>query len=746
MKRLYKTIFVLIILMIIVIIFGTKNEIVKFWISYLYNLLIVTYSYIFKEKTWVISALISIATLIIMVLFHFSKKNTTVIISNEKPLIDRNKDISEFEFNKEGYQTLSAYLKKERSDVILSIAPGSTSILMGDILENDELFIHLPWGYYHGKIQSEELISYLTQVISQKKQILILGDAGQGKTIVMRRVFTQIADRFLQKSSDIIPIYISLRDITKFTDINDEPLLPLWKYLSNKQNPLPLSYFQFISLVRKNCIIFLFDGFDEINGVISQHSINERVSSDMFSKLSILSCRKSFYEHYLSVSAIQQNYLEKIELLPLDFETNTKKYVEKFCSKKGVESNKVIKRIQGSKKLLDLAKRPLLLIMILDIFTDSEEILEIEWNTAKLYEVYTEKWLKNEAMKPDSSLRWHEKEELIEEITWSMYQEEAPSSYSYSEKFYRNIIFTRTDLNNYIKPNVFRYQHIPFTQLVDDICLRTFLISSQGDYYYFIHKSFQEYYVAKYILRNMRINAENTSQVLQESTPSEVATFLEDMLNAKKLSDRDIEKIEKNLINAYKQNHSDDLRSLIIREHASYYLAHLKTNKAIQFLEQVLEEEQNKWVKRGIIMGLGISCGKIDLLDKYIDTLHNDPEAVSINVGYNLVYYGDQALEDGYIDKGGVKCDGTVRAIFRHLKSEKYKAIWVLDLFTLRVLLEDESRGKSILYTKDEYIPFLKEFVIKDHKNVSEIFVHEANLLLDLINKILTESIHPNKE
>jgi predicted NACHT family NTPase len=436
-----------------------------------------------------------------------------------------------------------------------------------------------------GTVRSEKLVEYLIQVLSPAKRILLLGEPGQGKTTVLKRVFSIMADRFLQGSSDIVPIYIPLRDVTYPVDESGETLLSLWKYLCEKQNPFPLSYMHFISLSRKNHIIFLFDGFDEITVELDQRSINKRISSEMFSQLSVLSCRRNFYELYLSTSAIQQNYLEKIELLPLKFTDHARQYITAFCNKKGIESEKIIKTILGSQELLDLAQRPLLLVMMLDVFADSQEILEIEWNMAKLYEVYTEKWLKNEAAKPDSVLRWHEKAALMEEIGWAMYQAGAPSSYSYGDKLYQTITFTRTDLIKYLQPHVIQYQHIPFAQIVDDMCLRTFLIGSYGDYYYFLHKSFQEYYVAKHILTSMRYSAENAAQALQVSTPAEVAAFLKDMLGSKHIPKHDKDLIVSDLIVTYQQNNGSDLRSLIIREHASYYLARSGTQKAITTAE-----------------------------------------------------------------------------------------------------------------------------------------------------------------
>lgn len=235
----------------------------------------------------------------------------------------------------------------------------------------------------------------------------------------------------------------------------------------------------------------------------------------------------------------------------------------------------------------------------------------------------------------------------------------------------------------------------------------------------------------------MQQSAEYLALTLKVSTPAEVAAFLEDMLKENLSSKHKSDLITDNLIKAYQQNIGNGYSSLIIREHSCYYLACIGTQKAIQFLEHSYMKETNKWVQRGMMVGLGIFCKREDIIEKYIGMLYIDIDAASVNIGYNLAYCGDQsldeALEGEYHDKGKSKGEGMVREIFRHLGSEKYKAGWALDLFTLRTLLQDKRRGLDILHVNNEYIPFLKGFLRNDHGERGRVFQQERQLLKDFL-------------
>jgi hypothetical protein len=263
------------------------------------------------------------------------------------------------------------------------------------------------------------------------------------------------------------------------------------------------------------------------------------------------------------------------------------------------------------------------------------------------------------------------------------------------------------------------------------------LAVSEGESYYFLHKSFHEYYVAKYIYNSLRSKEQNTyatasiDVVLQEVLPFEVVAFLKEMLDSKEVSPNEKGLIVGNLIQVYQSNKEDDLRSATLRQQASHYLAHLGTTRAIQFLEQNYTQEGNKWVQRGMMVGLALYCDKADILEQYITIIRENPEAASINLGYHLVYYGDQAQELGYYDQGCERCDGTIRSLFRHLKNERHKNSWILDILTLSTLLE--KRGKGILVSHEQQYSFLRDFLEKDFPELGHTFQQEKTRLREIL-------------
>ena len=318
------------------------------------------------------------------------------------------------------YDILTHYVQQQRYRLGAALAPGATALRVSEIIEHGRLFIPPSWRLLHSSTPSQRLIDYLVQGLLQQQRLLLLGDAGQGKTTILKLLFTRLADRFLEDSSSPFPIYIPLREYISFAE---DALDSLWMHVGEE---FPLSYEEFAALVRNKQVILLFDGFDEIRGEITQRSVNERAACKIFRYPSLLSCRKSFFDFYLTMSPLQEYYPLTIELCPLIFDELVTHYITVFCQRQRQNATgepvaspeKIIEAIQMSPELQDLAQCPLLLLMILEVFTDPQEMDEEHWSVNTLYKKYSERWLKHEASKPDSTLKWHEKATLLQEVAW----------------------------------------------------------------------------------------------------------------------------------------------------------------------------------------------------------------------------------------------------------------------------------------------------------------------------------------
>ena len=520
-----------------------------------------------------------------------------------------------------------------------------------------------------------------------------------------------------------------MRDLAHQDDNFDGSLRWIWKYLHERSEPhLPLNENKFLNLVKSGKIIFLLDGFDEIAEHIDQRTISKYTRSEfLLATNNIISCRVNFYELYLTNSELDRTIAHKVKLLQFN-DLAIEDYIHKYCAQiKNIHAkpDEIVSFLKGSQQLWNLSKTPLLLNMILETYIEGKLEDKREWTITDLYSSYTDMWLMQESFKPDSQLKWEEKDVCMEHIAWAMYSKIGAFSSSLEE----DTNFIRHDIKKIVKDGKL-YEGRNAEDVIDDICLRTVLIGKSGGFYYFIHKSFQDYYTAKYIVSTLQESSEKVGCTLANLIPVEVATHIKNLLDALNSSQKF--KVTEILSQTVVSKTGDEsLSNVMVRDHSMYYIARLRTEEGIKFLLNSLNKEKNKLVQRGIIMGLVLFCNQKWGLDYYIKHLEKDKEARSINMGYHLLYYGDQSYEQGYEDAGGIKCDGTYKAILRHLHSQQHKNGWPLDIFTFRDILQHKER-KQIL---------IRNGVLEEMSNTLNSLPNDESLLLNEQVKKLHEEL-----
>jgi len=141
-----------------------------------------------------------------------------------------------------------------------------------------------------------------------------------------------------------------------------------------------------------------------------------------------------------------------------------------------------IKFAESVYDLSDLMRRPLLLSMALDIARDIE--IRGKYNVYDLYESYTGQWL----------MRWEAAKHLsrnrLAALGWKMFSED-------------RILLPREELREFLRRLFPSWRGEQFDELDSEIRTASFLVRDAAGNYGFAHKSFQEFFCAKYILQTL---------------------------------------------------------------------------------------------------------------------------------------------------------------------------------------------------------------------------------------------------
>jgi len=182
------------------------------------------------------------------------------------------------------------------------------------------------------------------ELIKDQKRLVIVGDAGTGKTCELQR----IASHFSKKDSPYFPYLVSLN---KYVDQNIEQLLPAnWEKVPDNQ------------------LIVILDGIDEIESKNKRDAIRKiELFSEQHPRASIIvSCRSNFYQFETDKSFGTLEGFKTYILLPLDFH-QIEHYTQSSLKNKSTDFFNSVKINQ----LYDLLQIPFYLIILVDLFKET---------------------------------------------------------------------------------------------------------------------------------------------------------------------------------------------------------------------------------------------------------------------------------------------------------------------------------------------------------------------------------------
>lgn len=361
------------------------------------------------------------------------------------------------------------------------------SLIINDVAEN---VVKVPTLFYLDQIVDlnkfyhaprvlccqEEKVVHNVDFFPTKKNLIVLGTAGQGKSIFMRYLAHQEA-----KKQQKIPVFLELRRAQKET-IKDAIFNKLSCYFDDLSSEL----FEF--LVKQGALVLFLDGFDEV--------VAEKANL-FFSELEDMSVK--YKKMKVIVSSRYQSdmekslFFEKVEIQHCD-RKDQEIIIKKLVTEKEV-SNSICNAIKSSStQVEDLLKTPLLISMLVTKYLVNREIPESQYDFYRdIFDVLAQRHdrLKigiNRGFK--SGLSVSKLQECFEVICVETKKRRITN-------FDFIIMCEIVDIavkNLDLKANI--------DDIIHDITNNICLIVKDGTGYSFVHKSIQEFFVANFIAKN----------------------------------------------------------------------------------------------------------------------------------------------------------------------------------------------------------------------------------------------------
>lgn len=357
------------------------------------------------------------------------------------------------------------------------------------------------------------------------RQLTLLGDVGTGKSFLSKMLASNLAEEFLKYPLDKpVPVLVDLRNADRQLSLEG---LIITHFAKSGISDISFDIFQFA--LSKGRIVLILDGFDEmaarVTPQITTRNFNELIKSIKGNAKVILTCRTHYFKSRTEEEEVilgQSNKYESDSVKELYWDLISRKgykivYLHPF-NEKQIENyvakalpkttRQALSKIYQTYNLLELSQRPMLLNMIVQAI---DKIGDEDINQATLYQVFTDVWINRDkwrdVISPENKLRF------LTELAQKLWQEGA-SSIHYSS------------LSDYIKNELSVLTNNEQEKLEIDNEIRTasFLTRDKDGNYGFAHKSYQEYFFARYLVKHFQDG--NVGCLHTKKLTPEVISFL----------------------------------------------------------------------------------------------------------------------------------------------------------------------------------------------------------------------------
>lgn len=391
-----------------------------------------------------------------------------------------------------------------------------------------------------------------------RKQFSLLGDYGTGKTSFAKKLAYKMAKGYKKEpGSGRIPFLVDLRQCQKALSLNTL----LLEQLKNAGIE-PVNADIFLKLLAEGKILLIFDAFDEMatmsNGEITLNNFRQLNQAVIGEAKVILTSRTHYFRDQYEVDAILKKggikglsphatmLLREVydkpeyEIVYLKnfSDPQVKEYLQRALGQeKWLEAWQKILDIYN---LHDLCTRPVLLDMIVKTLPKINEKGKDRFNAVHLYELYTYNWFERNGHRLQITKQG--KEELVEVLAYKLWQEGAKCIH------YKALSDV---LSRHLKSKIKTSHDLEYAAY--EVQTASFLVRDDEGNYSFAHKSFQEFFIARKIKKELEKKNYRILDLRRLSI--EIIFFLRHLMND---DNKIIQSMAEFLAEEYKKNISEN--------------------------------------------------------------------------------------------------------------------------------------------------------------------------------------------
>ncbi len=570
------------------------------------------------------------------------------------------------------------------------------SMSLGDVLDK-EYYVNPNYLYLSGQDSvrgeiSEKIVSHL----KDRRSVLVLGEAGYGKTTVLAKAFLAHAAESQVHSTYRLPLYIWLKnqDVDGTFQIED--------YLAACFRDIGRPLYPLLDISGTD-FVFYMDGFDEIAERITPQQLQNMCASTIFNSTILLTCREQYAHKYLNSCNLMDHFSYIIEIQKWGKE-KALEYIHNFCNA-NPENAKLEENIRGllldNEELVEILDSPLLITMLLSVIKENRlQVPETIRTRVALFEKCLESMAGREKNNhTDITANCSDILDYWAYFAWFLYENrlQHPTEQNMVKDILSKLEKHASDRCKNCGENLL---HVIYDISGDTV---------SGAF----HDQFLEFLVARVLCNACLKKVFPYPIFLQYVIRPEMNRYFRGIIREK--SETVKAEIVENIKKQYYENlGSDHFEAVATRVHAVYHLSRIETNERAALLEKIYTLEQHTSVRLSLLFGM-VKLGYLDKEEEFYQELTSDESFSRANRGYHLAYYSDKLFDERYMpymDDGSTPWDGTLNAILKHMRSKK-KQHYFLRRIELRTMIQLIQARRCVQPLSPEVIQKLETEIVR---------------------------------